>query len=119
MQIIAISRGTFTGGKALAERMAAKLDCRCLSREELIEQATREGIPVGKLEEAMLKPHVFSERLALEREHYHAFSTMFLCEQATEGRLVYHGRTGHLLLPSVSHVLSVGLTRIQTVELNT
>jgi len=107
MQIIAISRGTFTGGKALAERMAGKLDCRCLSREELIEQATREGIPVGKLEEAMLKPHVFSERLALEREHYHAFSTMFLCEQAAGGRIVYHGRTGHLLLPGVSHVLRI------------
>jgi cytidylate kinase len=107
MQIISISRGTFSGGKALAEQMAAKLDYQCLSREELIEKATRAGIPVGKLEEAMLKPHVFSERLALEREHYHAFCTMFLCERSKEGRLVYHGRTGHLLLPGISHVLRI------------
>jgi len=107
MQIICISRGTFSGGKALAEKMAKKLDCPCLGREELIEEATRSGIAVGKLEEAMLKPHVFSERLALEREHYHSFSTMFLCEQAMQGRLVYHGRTGHLLIPGVSHVLRI------------
>lgn len=107
MQIICISRGTFSGGKALSEKMAAKLACPCLSREELIEEATQAGIAVGKLEEAMLKPHVFSERLALEREHYHAFSTMFLCERAMEGRLVYHGRTGHLLLPGISHVLRI------------
>ena len=105
MQIISISRGTFSGGKALAERMAAKLDCQCLSREELIEEATKNGIPVGKLEETMLKPRVFSERLALEQEHYHAFSTMFICERAMEGRLVYHGRTGHLLFPGIPHVL--------------
>src|SRR4030042_438309 len=107
MQIICISRGTFSGGKTLAEKTAVKLGYRCLSREVLIEEATRAGVAVGKLEEAMLKPHIFSERLALEREHYHAFSTMFLCERATEGRLVYHGRTGHLLLPGVSHVLRI------------
>jgi cytidylate kinase len=108
MQIISISRGTFSGGKALAEKMAAKLDCLCLSREELIEEATKAGIPVGKLEEAMLKPQVFSERLALEREHYRAFSIMFICERAMESeRIVYHGRTGHLLFPGISHVLRI------------
>mgnify|MGYP000144321061 CR=1 FL=1 len=108
MQIISISRGTFSGGKALAEKMAAKLDCPCLSREELIEEATKAGIPVGKLEEVMLKPQVFSERLALEREHYRAFSIMFICERAMEsGKIVYHGRTGHLLFPGISHVLRI------------
>ena len=107
MQIICISRGTFSGGKTLAEKTAGKLGYRCLSREELIEEATRAGVAVGKLEETMLKPHIFSERLALEREHYHAFSTMYLCERAREKSLVYHGRTGHLLLPGISHVLRI------------
>jgi len=107
MQIICISKGTFSGGKELAKRLAKKLDYTCLSREELIEAATKEGIPVGKLEMAMIKPRIFSERLALEKEHYRAFSTAYLCDRAIEGRLVYHGRTGHLLLPGVSHVLRV------------
>ncbi len=107
MQVICVSRGTFSGGSELAELLAKKLGCSCVSREDLIEAATREGIQVGKLEMAMVKPGSFSGRLALEREHYLAVTTAFLCDRAKEGRLVYHGRTGHLLLPGVSHVLRV------------
>jgi cytidylate kinase len=107
MQIVCISRGTFSGGKELAERLAEKLDYKCLSREELIDAATNEGIQVGKLEMAMVKPGSFTERLALEREHYLAFVTAYLCDHAMEANLVYHGRTGHMLLPGVSHVLRV------------
>jgi len=107
MQVICISRGTHIGGKELAERVARKLDYACLSREELNEAATNEGIPVGRLEMAMVRPGIFSERLALERDHYLAFTTAYLCDKAMEGGLVYHGRTGHFLLPGVSHVLKV------------
>ncbi len=107
MQIICISRGTFSGGQELAAKLSDKLGYACLGREELIEAATKEGIQVGKLEMAMMKPGIFSERLALERDHYLAFSTAYLCEKAMQGGLVYHGRTGHLLLPGVSHVLRV------------
>ena len=75
MQVICISRGTFSGGKELAERLAEKMDYACLSREELIEAAIKEGIQVGKLEMAMIKPRIFSERLALERGHSNAGRT--------------------------------------------
>ena len=107
MQVICISRGTQSGGKELAERLARKLDYACLSREELNEAATNEGISVGRLEMAMVRPGVFSERLALERDHYLAFTTAYVCDKAMEGGLVYHGRTGHFLLPGVSHVMKV------------
>jgi len=107
MQIICISKGTHDGGKELAERLAAKMGYTCLGREDLIEAATRDGIQVGKLEMAMIKPRGFNERLALERDHYIAFSKAFLCEQAAEGNIVYHGRTGHMLFLGVSHVLRV------------
>jgi cytidylate kinase len=107
MQIICISRGALSGGDDLAERLAKKLDYACLSREELIEAAIREGIQVGKLEMAMIRPRIFGERLEIEREHYLAFSTAYLCDRAMEGPLVYHGRTGHLLLQGLAHVLKV------------
>jgi cytidylate kinase len=106
-QIICISRGTHSGGIKLAKRLAEKLDYACLSREELIDAATQEGIQVGKLEMSMIKAGIFSDRLSLERDHYLAFTTAYLCDKAIEGGLVYHGRTGHLLLPGVSHVLRV------------
>jgi len=124
MQLICISRGTFSGGKGLAGKLAEKLGYACLSREELIEAATKEGIQVGKLEMAMVRPGIFSERLALERDHYLAFSTAYLCDRFTEsGGLVYHGRTGHLLLSGVRHILRVRVLadeehRIRTVMQN-
>jgi len=107
MQVICISRGTLAGGRVLAERLASDLGYPCLSREKLIEAAIDEGIHVGKIETAMVKGRGFSERLVLEREHYLAFSRAYLCQQALKGSLVYHGRTGHLLLPGVPHVLRV------------
>jgi cytidylate kinase len=107
MQVICISRGTLSGGKELAVQLAKKLGYSCLGREELMEAATREGIHGGKLEMAMVRSGIFSERLALERDHYLAFTTAYLCDKAMESGLVYHGRTGHFLLPGVSHVLKV------------
>jgi cytidylate kinase len=105
LQIICVSRGTLIGGKVLAERLAANLGYTCLSREDLIEAAVKEGIHVGKIETAMVKGRGFSDRLVLEREHYLAFTRAYLCDQALKGHLVYHGRTGHLLLAGVNNVL--------------
>ncbi|MCG6954360.1 MAG: cytidylate kinase-like family protein [Gemmatimonadetes bacterium] len=107
MQIVCISRGSLSRGKELAEALASRLGYQVLSREDLIEAAIAEGIHVGKLETSMMKPRAFTERLARERDHYLAFSTAYLCDQLQKGPLVYHGRTGHLLLRSVGHVLRV------------
>ncbi len=111
MQIISVSMGTYGGGKDLAQRLSTKMGYPCLCREDLIEAATREGIQVGKLEMAMIKAGAFTERLARERDQYLAFSRAFLCGRAMQGDLVYYGRTGHLLLPGVSHVMRVRVVR--------
>jgi cytidylate kinase len=90
-----------------AKVLASKLGYECVSREDLLEEATRQGIPVGKLETEIVKPHIHSERLAAELEHYKALATSILCEKALDHSIVYHGRTGHLLLPGISHILRV------------
>jgi cytidylate kinase len=107
MQIICVSRGSLSRGRELADALARKLDYDVLSREDLIEAAIAEGIQVGKLETSMMNPRTFTERLARERDHYLAFSTAYLCDRLQQGPLVYHGRTGHLLLRSVGHVMRV------------
>jgi len=107
MQIISVSLGTYGGGRELAKRLSEKMGYPCLCREDLMEAATREGIQVGKLEMAIIKPGAFTERLARERDHYLAFSRAYLCEKALQEDLIYYGRTGHLLLPGISHVLRV------------
>lgn len=107
MQIICVSKGTYGGGRELAQSLSKKMGYTCLCREHLVEAATEEGIRVGKLEMAMAQSRGFSQRLALERDHYLAFSRAYLCERALEESLVYHGRTGHLLLPGVANILRV------------
>ena len=107
MQIICVSRGALSRGRELAESLADKLGYTVISREKLIEEAIDAGVQVSKLETSMVKPQLFTDRLALERDHYLAFSTAYLCERALEGPLVYHGRTGHMLLRGVSHVMRV------------
>ncbi len=107
MQIICVSTGTYGGGRDLARRLAEKMGYQCLGREDLIEAATKEGIQVGKLEMALIKPGGFTQRLARERDHYLAFSRAYLCQKAMEQDTVYYGRTGHLLLPGVTHVMRV------------
>ena len=107
MQIICISRGTFAGGKQLAEKLAVKLGYDCLSREELTDTATRAGIPVGKVEMAIVRSRPLNEQLSIEKDRFRAFVTATLCERAEKQSLVYHGRTGHLVLPGVSHVMRI------------
>ena len=120
MQLICISRGSYSCGKAFAESLARKLGCTCLGREELLERATLAGIAAGKLEMACVNPRGLNERMMLEREHYQAFVTSVLAEAALSGPLIYHGLTGHLLFKGVPHVLRIRVvadmeTRIKSV----
>lgn len=107
MQIICISRGTYAGGKELAERLAAKLGYRSVSREDVTDAATRDGIHIGKLEMAVLKHRPLDEAMGIEKERFVAFTSAYLARAALEAGVVYHGRTGHLVLPTVGHVLRI------------
>ncbi|RJP67753.1 MAG: cytidylate kinase-like family protein [Candidatus Abyssobacteria bacterium SURF_17] len=113
MPLIFISSESKNSRRQLAEDLAKKLGYGCLCREDLIEEATKAGIPVGKLEVAMIKSPAMSERLARQKERYIAFITAALCERAMEGNFVYHGRAGHLLLQGISHIIKVRLVVTQ------
>jgi cytidylate kinase len=108
MSIIAISRGTFSGGEALAKRVAERLGYQCLSREMNLEATAKEyGVPAEQLTAEMEKRPSFWHRVIDERTAHLAFVRAALCEQARAENLVYHGLVGHLLLPGISHVISV------------
>ena len=109
MAIIVISSIDEETRRELAESLAAKLGCPCVSREEVVEEATRSGIPVGKLEVAVLKGTLPQERLARHKARYLSFVTAAVRDRADGGDLVYHGRACHLLLRGISHVLRVRL----------
>lgn len=107
MQIVCVSRGSQSRGAEFANKLAAKLGFECISREQILEEATRRGIPIGKIETAIIKPQISSEKLALELEHYKALATSIICEKAMKNNVVYHGRTGHLLLSGIDHILKL------------
>jgi cytidylate kinase len=109
MSIITISRGTASGGQALAERVAAKLGWPCLSNEVIAEAAKRYNVPEPELVKTFEKAPTFWEKLTASRRMYLTFVQAAMCEYAEQGNLVYHGHAGHELLPGISHVLKVRL----------
>lgn len=109
MAIITVSRGSLSGGQALAERVAERLGCRCISGEALVEAAVKYGVPEPKLSQVFEKMPGFWERLTKSRRLYVIFLQAAMYELAQQGKLVYHGQAGQQLLKGISHVLKVRL----------
>ncbi|MCL4466755.1 MAG: cytidylate kinase family protein [Chloroflexi bacterium] len=107
MPIIAISRGTFSGGRTIAECLAERLGYPCVSREVIFDAAEKYGVPTAKLTEAMGKPPSFWQQLTSERSSYVSYFRAALCERARQSELVYHGFAGHILLKGITHVIRV------------
>src|SRR5574341_492778 len=110
MAIITISRGAFSGGQALAERVASVLGYRCYSREVLLEASRRYGIPEAKFTEILESGPRWWERWMESLRLYRIALQAAMCEVAQGGNLVYHGHAGHELFPGIRHVLKVHLT---------
>jgi cytidylate kinase len=107
MPIITISRGTFSGGKELAECLTEKLGYACVSREVIVEAAERYGVSESELFAALSRAPTFLDRLKRDRERYLAFIKAALCQRAKAGNLIYHGLAGHHLLAGIRHVIRV------------
>lgn len=106
MAIITISRGTYSGGKELAERISKELNYRLLSREELLTDAAKEfGVSESKLETALTFKPSFLESLSLRRIHYICYVQAAMAKEVQNDNVVYHGQAGHLLLQGVPHHL--------------
>jgi cytidylate kinase len=110
MQIICISCHSYGYGKELAEKLSSELGYDHIAREDLADQATARGIPVGKLETAILKHQLITEELSIEIERFKAFITAEICKRAIKGGVVYHGRMGHMVLQGLSSVIRIRAT---------
>lgn len=107
MAIITISRGTYSGGKAVAEALGRKLKYPCISKEIILDAAEEFGVPESKLTAAMeTPPKAWIETPAKKIAHLN-YVRYALLKRAKENDLVYHGYAGHLLLGNISHVICV------------
>ena len=109
MPIITVSRGTMSGGKALAECVAATLGCPCIAREVLVEGAAKLGVSEEFLRGRMERSPGLWERLTAERRTYILAVQAALAEQVSRHDVVYHGLAGHFLLREIPEVLRVRL----------
>ena len=109
MAIITISRGSLSGGRALAECLSTRLGYPDVGLEVLQEAAES----VGASEEAFrgkyeTTPGLWA-RLTHEREKYVLAVRAALADWCTRGDLVYHGLSGQHLLRGAPGTLRVRL----------
>ena len=107
MAIITISRGSYSKGKEVAEKVAARLDFDCISREVILEASDHFDIPEIKLERAIHDAPSILDHFTHGKRTYIAYVQSALTSRATKDNLVYHGLAGHLLLKGIPHVLKV------------
>ena len=121
MSVITISRGSFSGGKMLAECLAKRLGYRCVDRDVIVERAAAQGVSQDELRDALEKPPGFLDRFSHKRYKYLALFQAALTEEVRTGKVIYHGLAGQLLLGGGRHILRTRLiapmdVRIQMVH---
>ncbi|MBN1627485.1 MAG: cytidylate kinase family protein [Deltaproteobacteria bacterium] len=110
MAIITISRGTFSGGKALAEALSKRLGYPCVSREEVFSLAVKEyDIPEEELISVINRPPPFWVQVPSKRIAFLKCVTSVILDHEKGGNLIYHGHAGHLLLSDIPHLIRIRL----------
>lgn len=107
MTIVTISRGSFSGGVAVAEAVAGRLGVPCISREIVRDAAQASGVDEGVLVATLEDPPRFWEKSPGKIPAHLNLVRTALLERARGGDFVYHGYAGHLLLSGIAHVLRV------------
>jgi cytidylate kinase len=107
MSIITISRGSYTKGKEIAEKVAKKIRYECIAREAIIEASKEFDIPEVKLVRALHDAPSVLEKITYGKEKFMAYYQVAFLEHLQKDNIVYHGLAGHFLLKDVSHVLKI------------
>ena len=107
MSIITISRGSYSRGKDVAEKVAQALGYECISRDVLIGVSEQFNIPEIKLVRAIHDAPSLLDRFGHGKERYVAYIRAALLKQVQKDNVVYHGLAGHFFLMGIPHVLKV------------
>ena len=107
MAVITISRGSYSKGKEVAEKVAARLGYRCLSREVILDASEHYHIPEIKMIKAIHDAPSILERFGRDKTCFVSYYQSALARDVQKDNVVYHGLAGHLLLKGVPHVIKV------------
>ena len=107
MSIITISRGSYSRGKEVAEKLSQALGYECVSREILLEASEEFNIPELNLVRAIHDSPSILERFRQGKERYISYYQYALLKHVQRDNVVYHGLAGQYFLRDISHVLKI------------
>lgn len=107
MPIISISRGSYSRGKCVAEKLAQRLQYECVSREILLEASEEFNIPEISLIRAIHDSPSILERFRHGKERYISYYQYALLKHVQRDNVVYHGLAGQYFLRHLPNVLKV------------
>lgn len=107
MGIITISRGSYSKGKEIAEKLAQKLKYDCISREILLKASDQFNVKEAKLIRALHDAPSFFDRFKYGKEKYTAFIHEVFLGYIQKDNIVYHGLAGHYFTSGIPNVLKV------------
>ena len=110
MSIITISRGSYSRGKEIAEKVASEMNYECISRDILLESSQELNIPEIKLIRALHDAPSILERFSHGKERYLCHIRKSLLQHIQKDNVVYHGLAGHFFLMNINHVFKVRIT---------
>lgn len=110
MPVITITRGSLSASYKLTERLSKELNCRAVSREEIIEHGKKYGIDEFLFAARRIMetrpPHSWDPHAV----QIHYYLTMFkasLLDFVVQGDMIYHGLQTHFLLTDVPRVFKI------------
>ena len=110
MPIVTISRGTLSGGEALANLLSGKTGYPVIGLEVIKDAAIRFGISESAISKQLSQGPRVIERLAGDKRPIYVSAVQSaLSERALQGDFIYHGLAGHFLLLEVPNVLKIRL----------
>jgi cytidylate kinase len=107
MGVITISRGSYSHGKTIAEKLAQKLGYDCISREILLRASKQFNVKEAKLIRALHDAPSFFDRFKYGKEKFSAFIHEVFLEHIRKDNVIYHGLAGHYFARGIPNVLKV------------
>jgi len=120
MCVITVSGGWARGGQLFAEGLARRLRFRAIDSEHIIRSAAEAGAPEEDLRRALEKPPPLIDRLVTHKKYlYMAHLQAALAEAVKDGKTIYYGYAGHLLLSGAGPVLCIRIIADEELRLRT
>ncbi|NQT91929.1 MAG: cytidylate kinase-like family protein [Lentisphaerae bacterium] len=107
MAIITISRGSYSKGREIAEKLAENLGYECVARDVLLEASEQFNVPEIKLVRALHDAPKILDRFTQGKKKYVAYIQEAFLEHVQKDNVVYHGLAGQFFLRGVGHTLKV------------